>query len=129
LSSTFKTNIRESLKMADWGFVTNHGLVLAAIAKHPRSTAREIGDEVGITERSAHKIIKDLEDEGYITKTKVGRRNQYRIYSDMPLSDEATSDAAVGELLVMLGWKKRKSSSKDITAVGDNKQPQEPTVL
>lgn len=115
--------------MADWGFVTNHGLVLAAIAKHPRSTAREIGDEVNITERTAHKIIKDLEDEGYITKTKVGRRNQYRIYSDMPLSDEATSDAAVGELLVMLGWKKRKSSSKDITAVGDNKQPQEPTVL
>ncbi len=112
--------------MADWGFITNHGLVLAAIAKHPRSTAREIGDEVGITERSAHKIIKDLEAEGYITKTRVGRRNRYRIYHEMPLSDEAASDAAVGELLVMLGWKRRKSPGKDITAADGNEQPQEP---
>jgi len=51
--------------MADWSFITNHGLVLAAIAKHPRSTARELGDDVGITERTAHKIIIDLEEAGY----------------------------------------------------------------
>jgi DNA-binding MarR family transcriptional regulator len=99
--------------MADWGFITNHGLVLAAIAKHPRSTAREIGDEVGVTERSAHKIINDLETEGYITKTRVGRRNQYRIYHEMPINDEAASDTVVGELLVMLGWKRRKSKAKN----------------
>jgi DNA-binding MarR family transcriptional regulator len=98
--------------MADWGFITNHGLVLAAIAKHPRSTAREIGDEVGVTERSAHKIINDLETEGYITKTKVGRRNQYRIYHEMPINHEAASDTVVGELLVMLGWKRRKGKAK-----------------
>ncbi|HEY48647.1 MAG TPA: winged helix-turn-helix transcriptional regulator [Dehalococcoidia bacterium] len=92
--------------MPEWSFITNHGLILAAIAKRPRSTAREIGDAVGITERAAHKIINDLEREGYITKTKVGRQNQYRIHSDVPLKDEDT-DAAVGELLVMLGWKRR----------------------
>ena len=92
--------------MPEWSFITNHGLILAAIAKHPRSTAREIGDNAGITERAAHKIINDLEREGYITKNKVGRQNQYRIHSDVPLKDEV-SDAAVGELLVMLGWKRR----------------------
>jgi DNA-binding Lrp family transcriptional regulator len=97
--------------MPEWTFITNHGLVLGTIAKHPRSTAREIGDAVGITERSAHKIIKDLEDEGYITKTKTGRRNRYRIHSDVPLKDE-DSDSAVGELLVMLGWKRRRSRAK-----------------
>jgi DNA-binding Lrp family transcriptional regulator len=92
--------------MAEWSFITNHGLVLATIAKHPQSTAREIGDIVGITERAAHKIIKDLDEAGYITKTRVGRRNEYKIHPDVPLKDES-SDSAVGELLVMLGWKRR----------------------
>ena len=50
--------------MADWTFITNHGLVLAAIAKNPQSTARQIGDAVGITERTAHKLILDLEQGG-----------------------------------------------------------------
>ena len=93
--------------MAEWTFITNHGLTLAAIAKSPRTTAREIGDAVGITERAAHKIIKDLENAGYVTKNKVGRKNHYRIHPDVPLKDEAT-DSAVGELLVMLGWKWRR---------------------
>lgn len=93
--------------MAEWSFITNHGLVLATIARHPQSTAREIGDAVGITERSAHKIIKDLEEAGYITKIKVGRKNKYKIHPDVPLKDES-SDSAVSELLVMLGWKRRR---------------------
>jgi DNA-binding Lrp family transcriptional regulator len=88
--------------MAGWAFITTHGLVLAAIAKHPRSTAREIGDAVGITERAAHKLINDLDEAGYITKIKVGRKNHYRLHSDVPLKDDVT-DAAVGELLLMLG--------------------------
>ena len=97
--------------MADWSFITNHGLILAAIAKHPHSTAREIGDNVGIAERAAHKIIRDLENDGYISKDKVGRQNQYRIHPDIPIKDEA-SDAAVGELLAMLGWKRRARRAK-----------------
>jgi DNA-binding transcriptional ArsR family regulator len=97
--------------MADWTFLTNYGLVLAAIAKRPRSTAREIGDAVGVTERAAHKIIKDLDEAGYITKTRVGRQNHYRIHSDMPLKDDG-SDAAVGELLVMLGAMRPKARTR-----------------
>ena len=90
--------------MSDWSFITNHGLLLAVIARGLGRTAREIGDVVGITERSAHKIISDLEAAGYVTKTKVGRLNSYQIHPDVPLRDEA-SDAAVGELLVVLGWR------------------------
>jgi len=93
------------MKRSQWTFITNHGKVLAAIANHPRKTAREIGDSVGITERTAHKIILELEEAGYITKTKVGRQNQYQIHPDVPLKDEM-SDASVGELLAMLGWKR-----------------------
>jgi DNA-binding Lrp family transcriptional regulator len=88
--------------MSNWTFITRHGLVLAAIAKNPEKTAREIGDDVGVTERTAHKIINELEEEGYITKKKVGTRNTYSIHPSVPLK---TGEAAVGELLVMLGWK------------------------
>ena len=91
--------------MSECGFITNHGLVLAAVAKKPAITAREISTRVGITERTAHKIIKDLEAGGYITKTRTGRQNQYRIQSGMPIK-EADGDAAVGDLLVILGWKR-----------------------
>ncbi|MFH0941496.1 MAG: transcriptional regulator [Chloroflexota bacterium] len=93
--------------MPGLSFITNHGLVLLAIAKRRRSTAREIGDAVGITERATHRIIGDLGLAGYITKTRVGRHNEYQIHLDMPLRDEAGT-AAVGELLLVLGWKPRR---------------------
>jgi DNA-binding Lrp family transcriptional regulator len=104
--------------MGEWTFVTNHALVLASIAKRRGQTAREIGDDVGVTERTAHKIILELEDAGYITKTKVGVRNSYKIYPRLSLK---TADIAVGELLALLGWKRRqrtKSSEKQEVTVG-----------
>ncbi len=97
--------------MGEWTFVTNHAMVLATIAKNPDKTAREIGDDVGVTERTAHKIIMDLEEDGYITKTKVGTRNTYRLYPELPIK---AADAAVGELLKLLGWKARKRQSVEV---------------
>lgn len=97
--------------MADWGFITNHGLVLAAIARHQSSTAREIGDAVGITERAALKIIDDLDKEGFISKTKVGRQNHYRIHTAVPIKDDV-SDSAIGEFLLMLGIKRKRVRNK-----------------
>ena len=98
--------------MSDWTFITNHGLVLVNIAKYPESTAREIGDLVGVTERTAHSITNDLEQEGYITKIKIGRQNKYKIHPNVPMKDEVT-DSSIGELLVMLGWNKRGRKAKE----------------
>ena len=89
--------------MRKWSFITNHGLVLTAIAGNTDSTARAIGDMVGITERAIHKIITDLEDEGYITRSKSGRRNTYSIHVDVPLGEIFGEDARAKELLAMLG--------------------------
>ena len=52
--------------MAQWTFITNHGIVLAYIAKHPESTARVIASAVNLTERTIQKIIAELEAEKYI---------------------------------------------------------------
>ena len=97
--------------MAELKLITNHGLVLLAIAKSRGLTAREIGDEVGITERYANKIILDLEKEGYILKTKVGNKNMYQICPEVPIN---AGDIAVGDLLQLLGWNRR---SKKAAAV------------
>jgi len=92
--------------MREWALISNHGLVLASISKNQEKTAREITEDVGVTERTAHKIIADLEQAGYITRIKKGRRNVYRIHPNMPLRN-TMSDAAVGELLELFGWQPR----------------------
>jgi len=93
--------------MADWALLTNHGLVLSHIAKHPRVTALEISSAIGITERTTRKIIAELLEEGYISIKKEGRRNRYRIDPDLPLRHPTHGETVVGDLLKALGWKRR----------------------
>jgi len=92
--------------MAGWTFMTNHGLVLSFLAKHPRITAVEIAKAVGTRERATPKIIADLEVAGYIEKKKEGRRNRYRINPDLPLRHPTQGDTAIGDLLGTLGWRR-----------------------
>jgi len=40
---------------------------------------RTIAEHVGITERAAQRIVAELIAEGYLTRTKKGRRNRYEI--------------------------------------------------
>jgi MarR family len=92
--------------MAKWTFITNHGLVFGYIANNPSSTARVIAQTVGITERTTHKIIAELEEAGYISRKRVGRKNQYQINADLPLRHPSHVNTLVGELLQLLAWKK-----------------------
>ena len=94
--------------MPEWTFLTNHALVLSFLARHHRITAREISSVIGITERSTRKIIADLDAAGYIRKKREGRRIRYRINPDLPLRHETQQDAAVGDLLEALGWRRRR---------------------
>jgi DNA-binding MarR family transcriptional regulator len=63
-----------------WTFFTTHGLVLLAIAKDPRVRLRDIVDQVGITDRAVRRIIDDLVREGYVSRSRVGRRNVYVVH-------------------------------------------------
>jgi uncharacterized membrane protein len=65
--------------MSDWKFITNHRLVLATIKKGEGKTTREIG----VTERTAHHIIMDIEKKSYITIQKIGNKNSYNICKEM----------------------------------------------
>ena len=86
----------------NWTFITNHGLVLSYIFHHPRSTAREIATYVGVTERTTHKIISDLEDAGYIERRRQGRRNVYDVDPEIPLRHHTKKDILVSQLIEAL---------------------------
>jgi hypothetical protein len=88
--------------VADWSFLTNHARVLLCIAHDPGARLRDIAASVGITERSAHGIITDLVEAGYVVKQKDGRRNRYRIEDHLPLREPGSREPAIGEVLALL---------------------------
>ena len=89
-----------------WTLVTNHGLVLSYLAHHPSHTAREIANDIGVTERTTHKIISDLETTGYVERRRVGRKNVYRVDPALPLRHHTKQDILVSDLLDALTSKK-----------------------
>jgi predicted transcriptional regulator len=108
-ADTEDTKRRASVRFAatvttarDWTFLSNHGRVLLAIARDPAIRLREIGEQVGITERAAHRIVSELSDAGYITRERRGRRNHYTIRHDLPIPDEVVRSQRVGDLLEAL---------------------------
>lgn len=85
-----------------WTFLTNHAHVLVCIAEEPDARGRDIAARVGITERAAQAIVADLVADGYVTRTREGRRNRYEIHRDAPLRHSLESHHTVGELLLTL---------------------------
>ena len=85
-----------------WGFLTNHAHVLLCIARAPQSRARDIAEQVGITERATQRILADLIGDGYVTRTKVGRRNNYKINVSGHLRHPVFRDLSIGPLLQVL---------------------------
>ena len=62
-----------------WVFFTNYWLVLIVIAREPGCRIRDIAARVGITERRAQSIVRDLAADSYLIVRKVGRRNVYEV--------------------------------------------------
>jgi predicted ArsR family transcriptional regulator len=88
-----------------WTFLTNHAQVLLCIAREPDIRIREIAVAVGITERAAQRIVGDLVDEGYVSRKRVGRRNEYVVNSHARLRHPLARDHEIGEVIGVLGDK------------------------
>jgi DNA-binding MarR family transcriptional regulator len=85
-----------------WGFLTNHAHVLLCIARDPQSRARDIAEQVGITERGIQRILADLIADGYIARTKLGRRNLYKVNPEGHLRHPGLRDLSIGSLIEVL---------------------------
>jgi DNA-binding Lrp family transcriptional regulator len=89
-------------KSPGWTFLTNHGHVLVCLARDPNTRLRDIAQQVGITERAVQRIVGELEEAGYVERTKVGRRNSYVLNAELPLRHPLERNQAVGSLLEAL---------------------------
>lgn len=83
----------------NWTFLSNHGHVLVYLSKNPDARVRQIAEEIGITERSTQTILHELEKAGYITKTKDGRRNHYRVNASGKFRHPSEKNKSIGLLL------------------------------
>ncbi|MBD0843787.1 MULTISPECIES: helix-turn-helix transcriptional regulator [unclassified Streptomyces] len=85
-----------------WTFLTNHARVLAAIADDHNVRIRDIAARCRLTERAVQKIISDLEQDGYLSHTREGRSNTYRIDPSRVLRHPAEAGLTVASLLTLL---------------------------
>ena len=89
--------------MSDWKFLSNHAQVLLCVAADPGIRLRDIAVSVGITERASHRIVADLVASGYVSRERVGRRNQYKVLEHLPVRDPVLQGRRVADLLRVLG--------------------------
>ena len=90
--------------------MTNHAHVLQVISADPTARLRDIAETVGITERTAAQIVSNLEQAGYLSKSRDGRRNRYEVHAELPLRHPQHRHHTVGGLISFL---QARSASED----------------
>lgn len=85
-----------------WTLLTAHGRTLVEIARNPNSRMADIAAVVGVTERTAQAIVADLEDAGYVSHERVGRRNRYTVNESHSFRHRAQEGHHVGPFLELL---------------------------
>jgi len=88
--------------MGDWTFFSNYGHVLVCLSRNREARLRDVAAEVGITERAVQKIVRDLQEAGFLTISKQGRCNRYRINRRKSLRHDLESHCTVGKLLALV---------------------------
>lgn len=91
----------EPVRRPPWTLLTHHGHVLLAVARSQDARVAEIAARVGITTRTTLSILKDLEDAGYLTRHRTGRRSHYTVDTHQHFRHPATAAHEVGELLAI----------------------------
>ena len=85
-----------------WTLLTNHGHVLLAVADEPDARVAEIAAAVGITPRATLTILHDLQEAGYVRRTKIGRRTHYTVNPDQHFRHPTLADHEIRELLTLI---------------------------
>ena len=85
--------------MPSWTFLTNHAHVIVCISQNHEVRLAEIARLVGIGERAVHRIVQELVDAGYLTRTRSGNHNVYEVHLDQPLRHPLEAGRRVAEVL------------------------------
>ncbi|MCA9095374.1 MAG: winged helix-turn-helix transcriptional regulator [Planctomycetaceae bacterium] len=82
-----------------WTFLTNHSHVLILLEREHSLILRDVAARVGITERAVQRIVAELQEDGYLTIEKIGRKNTYQINHEKKLRHPIEQDRSIGDLL------------------------------
>lgn len=86
----------------DWTFLSNHATVLLCIATEPGLRVRDVAERVGITVRAVLRILADLEEAGYLSRVREGRRNRYEVHADLPFRHPVAAHREISTLLDLI---------------------------
>jgi len=104
---------RQNDRSSNWTLLTGHGHVLVEIARNPGARMRDISAAAGITERAVQLIIADLEEAGYLTRHREGRRNSYVVNTDSPFRHAAQDGHRIGPFLELLATASQAAGATD----------------
>ena len=90
-----------------WTFLTNHAHVLLCLASDSQTRLRDVSEKVGITERAVQSIVADLEQAGYLTRLRSGRRNEYEVHRDQPLRHPIEAHRDISALIELVQPRRR----------------------
>ncbi len=85
-----------------WTFLSNHAHVLICVAAQPSARIQDIAEQVGITYRGVQRILRELEEAGYLSHTRASddaRSNVYRVDRSLPLRHRLERHQRVAALL------------------------------
>ncbi len=85
-----------------WNFFSNYAHILVCLAEDPHARLRDIAQRVGITERSASRLVAELDRAGILSRVKDGRRNMYVIDTGQHLRHALEEHCTVGEMLAFI---------------------------
>jgi len=85
-----------------WDFFSNFKHILVCLAEDPHARLRDVAERVGITERSASRLLSELDRAGILTRVKDGRRNRYVIDTDQHLRHPLEAHCTVGDMLAFI---------------------------
>ncbi|UUU43965.1 helix-turn-helix transcriptional regulator [Streptomyces sp. NBC_00162] len=91
----------EPLPKAPWTFLTSHARVLLTLARSPGARVREVAETCLLTERTVQSIVADLEEGGYLSRAREGRRNHYRITPGAKFRHPAEAGRDIADLLAL----------------------------
>ncbi|MET9967410.1 hypothetical protein ABZZ80_16175 [Streptomyces sp. NPDC006356] len=87
--------------------------MLAATARDPKARLTEVAKTCQVTERSAQRIVTDLEKAGYLRGQQVGWRTQYVANRDGLFRHPAEGGLSIGALLEFLAGQELRDTDAD----------------
>lgn len=117
---------QQTERSGSWTLLTGHGHVLVEIARNPGARLRDLSASAGLTERAVQLIVADLEEAGYLTRHRVGRRNRYVVNNASAFRHPSQDGHRVGpflDLLATTGEEISRLGSSDTHPTGSRPSP------